>query len=140
MKKLFHGSCHCGAARFEASIDLDQGIRKCNCSFCWKTGYRKSFATDDAVEITAGRDVMIDYLPTPLHWPEGHIHHYMCPRCGVHVVSRGFLEKEMGGWFWAVNVSCLDDVTEEEMAAAPSIYEDGKHDRQLDAPKVTAYL
>lgn len=46
----------------------------------------------------------------------------------------------MGGNFWAVNVACLDDATEEELAAAPVIYEDGKHDRQMEAPAITSYL
>ena len=30
----------------------------------------------------------------------------------------------MGGNFWAVNVACLDD-DEEELGAAPIVYEDG---------------
>jgi hypothetical protein len=46
----------------------------------------------------------------------------------------------MGGNFWAMNVACLDNVTEEELAAASVIYEDGKHDRQDRAPEITSYL
>lgn len=46
----------------------------------------------------------------------------------------------MGGDFWAVNVACLDDVTEAELAAAPVIYEDGKRDRQDRPPEITEYL
>lgn len=140
MRKLYHGSCHCGGLRFEAKVDLAEGIRKCNCSFCWKAGYRKSFTADDAVRIVSGPGSVRDYRAQPSAWPGGCIHHYMCPNCGVHAVSRGYLEKEMGGWFWAVNVACLDDAGEEELAAAPVIYEDGRHDRQLEAPAITSYL
>lgn len=139
MKKTYHGSCHCGFIRFSAELDFDDGIRRCNCSFCLKVGYKKSFAAYEAVEITSGKAEMIDYQPTPSNWPEGDINHYMCPKCGVHPFSRGYLDF-MGGNFWAVNVACLDDATEEELAAAPVIYEDGKRDRQLEAPEITAYL
>ncbi len=44
--------------------------------------------------------------------------------------SRGYLEEQMGGDFWAINVACLEDVTETELAAAPVIHEVGKRDRQ----------
>jgi len=65
---------------------------------------------------------------------------HMCPNCGGHTLSRGYLEKQMGGNFWAVNVACLDDVTEEELEATPKVYEDGKRDRQDRAPEITGYL
>ena len=82
---------------------------------------------------------MRDYQPKPSAWPVGDINHYHCPECGAQPFSRGYLE-QMGGNFWAVNVACLDDVTETELAAAPVIYEDGKRDRQDRAPEITAYL
>ena len=140
MKKTYRGSCHCGAIGFEAEIDLSEGVRKCNCSFCWKLGYRKALVGYSALSIVKGKDTMRDYQPTPLHWPPGDINHYYCSTCGAHTFSRGCLEKEMGGNFWAVNVACLDDATEAELAAAPVIYEDGKRDRQDRAPEVTSYL
>jgi hypothetical protein len=140
MERTYRGSCHCGAIRFEADVDLDQGIRKCNCSFCWKLGYRKALVPYEAVRIVSGKEAMREYRPIPSFWPPGDVNHYYCPTCGAHPFSRGYLEKEMGGNFWAVNIACLDDVTEEALAAAPLVYEDGKRDRQDRAPEITSYL
>ena len=64
-----------------------------------------------------------------------------CTKCGTQVFSRGYLEMEpFNGWFHAVNVSALDDVTPQQLDAAPIFYEDGLHDRQMQAPTLTGYL
>jgi len=36
MKKTYHGSCHCGAVRFECELDLAEDTSKCNCSIYTK--------------------------------------------------------------------------------------------------------
>ncbi|UYQ72190.1 GFA family protein [Pelagibacterium flavum] len=141
MKKTHSGSCHCGAVRFTAPLDLDEGIRKCNCTYCFKTGYRKAFVYGDSVVVTGGQAHIGHYAADPSSWPEGTIDHMFCTKCGTQVFSRGYLEFEpFNGWFHAVNVSTLDDVTPEELDAAPIVYEDGLHDQQMQAPSVTGYL
>lgn len=140
MLKTYQGSCHCQAIRFEADIDLDQGIRKCNCSFCWKLGMRKALVPLDAVRVLQGEEAMGEYLPNPSYWTPGHVHHRYCAHCGAHPFSQAYLEEQMGGHFWAVNVACLDDVSEEALDAAPVIYEDGRRDRQDQVPAITRYL
>lgn len=67
------------------------------------------------------------------------IRHTFCSRCGVHPFASASFEV-MGGEFYAVNIASLDDVTPEELAAVPIIYEDGKNDAWDRAPAVTAYL
>lgn len=43
MKRTYHGSCHCGAAHFEANLGLTgTPMPKCNCSFYLKSGYKKA--------------------------------------------------------------------------------------------------
>ena len=63
MEKTYHGSCHCGAIRFEAEVDLGAGIRKCNCSFCWKLGYRKALVPFGAMRIVQGEHAELPAEP-----------------------------------------------------------------------------
>lgn len=96
--KTYHGSCHCGEVRFESDLDLTEtAIRKCNCGFCLKSGYKKALIGYDAMRITAGEDRLQNYHAENSPWPDGDIDHYHCPRCGVQPFSRGYLEGQMGG-------------------------------------------
>jgi hypothetical protein len=141
MLKTYHGSCHCGAVRFECDLDLTAGTRRCNCSFCAKTRMWKAFAIGDTFRLLSAQDQLADYRGADSNWPEGNVHHYFCRRCGVRCFSRGYLEMApFDGWFHAVNVATLDDATDAELAAAPIQYEDGRNNRWDHEPDETRYL
>ena len=134
MLKTYQGSCHCGAVRFEADIDLSLGTNKCNCSICTKTRFWKAIARADAFRLLRGEEALTDY-----QFGHNAIHHFFCSRCGVKPFGSGEMEA-LGGRFYAVNVACLDDAKEEELAEAPVVYEDGRNDRWDRAPAETRYL
>ena len=141
MKQTYHGSCHCGAVRFECDLDLSAGTRRCNCSYCTKTRMWKVFALAGEFRLTEGEAVLSDYRAAGSNWPEGNVHHYFCGRCGVRSFSKGHLEMDpFNSWFHAVNIACLDDASDEELAAAPIQYEDGRNDNWDDPPAVTRHL
>jgi hypothetical protein len=134
MKKAYHGSCHCGAVRFECELDLAEITSKCNCSICTKTRFWKAIARADAFRLLRGEDALTNYQ-------FGHkaIHHFFCSRCGVKPFGSGEMEA-LGGKFYAVNVTCLDDATEREFAEAPVVHEDGRNDRWDRVPAEIRYL
>ena len=134
MKKTYHGGCHCGAVRFECDLDLADGTSKCNCSICTKTRFWKAIVRADAFHLLRGEEALTDY-----QFGHNAIHHFFCSRCGVKPFGSGEMEA-LGGRFYAVNVACLDDATEEELAEAPVVYEDGRNDRWDLAPTQTRYL
>lgn len=134
MKETYGGSCHCGAVRFEAEIDLSEGTSKCNCSICTKARFWKTVVVDDAFRLLAGADVLTDY-----RIDSSSVHHSFCSRCGVKPFGRGN-DEALGGEFYAVNVACLDDATAEELAEAPVSYEDGRNDDWESEPAEIRHL
>lgn len=134
MLKTYPGSCHCGAVRFEADIDLAVGTGKCNCSICQKRGRWGIALKPDAFRLMQGSDNLSSY-----NFGSKQVHHCFCKTCGCAPHSEGHVN-EMGGDFVSVNLRCLDDATPEELAAAPVRYMDGLHDNWWNEPAVTSYL
>jgi hypothetical protein len=138
MLKTYMGSCHCGAIAFECDLDLTEGTRRCNCSFCTKTRFWKAFAKGNSFRLIQGANELSDYEFTPSSAPSPMLHHLFCRRCGVRSFTKGWLA-EFGGDFYAVNLACLDNA-EADLAAAPIQYEDGRNDDWDSCPQVTHYL
>lgn len=134
MKKTYHGSCHCGAIRFEAEIDLSGETGKCNCSICTKGRFWKTMVPADDFRLVQGEDSLTNY-----QFGRKVIHHVFCKTCGIKPFGRVEMP-ELGGAFYAVSVPCLDDATTKEWAEAPIMFQDGRNDDYEHPLAETRYL
>jgi hypothetical protein len=132
--KKYSGSCHCGALRFEADIDLSKGTTKCNCSICAKARAWFALVEPEHYRSIAGTDTQAEYHWTPPGHPASNIHYHFCRTCGIRAVGQGD-HGPKGGPFYFVAIASLDDVSEDELAAAPIHYVDGKHDHYDRPPR-----
>ena len=127
MVKTFHGSCLCGAVKFECDLDLAAGSMRCSCAFCMKARFWVAFAKGDAFRLLQGQDALADYQRTTPTQPTPFLHFYFCKTCGVRTFTYGPASERLGEAFHAVNLASLDDVTDEELAATPIHFADGRH-------------
>jgi hypothetical protein len=132
MLKTYIGSCHCGAVRFEADIDLSETTYRCNCSICSRTRFWPAIVKPEAFRLLSGEPELTKYLFNSMR-----NEHYFCRHCGVRPFGIG--NTPDGNRIYGVNLGCLENATPEELAAAPIRYIDGKHDRHSD-PAITSYL
>ena len=94
--ETYTGSCHCGAIRFEADIDLDEGSNRCNCSYCAKARTWFAFAKGpQRFRLLDGTGVS-EYRWTPPGELESHLTFTFCRTCGIRTYARGNLES-LGG-------------------------------------------
>jgi len=128
MKQTYTGGCHCGAVRYEADIDLSKGTIRCNCSICSKSrAWLVGIGTDD-FRLLKGNEMLSDYQFGPHN-----IHHLFCKNCGVKSFGRG---KAMV----AIMLSCIDNISDAELAALPVMYVDGRNDNFAAPPADTRHL
>jgi hypothetical protein len=134
MKKTYKGSCHCGKVRFEANLDLSAGTIKRNCSVCAKQRSWLAAVSPSEVRLLSGESELADY-----QFGARRIHHRFCRTCGVRPFGQANLDDSAGA-FYAVNLGALDDVDPAELAKAPVMYVDGRHDNWKSPPAETRHL
>jgi len=134
MLKTYRGSCHCGAVRFEADIDLSKESGKCNCPICARTRSWGVTVKPEAFRLICGGDEMSDY-----QFGSNSAHHLFCKHCGVRPFGRGYVP-EIGGDYVSVQLGALDDATPAELAAASVRYFNGRDNDWRNAPTETRHL
>jgi hypothetical protein len=131
--RTYRGSCHCGAIRFEAGIDLAQGTIRCNCTLCTKLRNWAAIVPVDAFRLLQGEASLSEYRCTTRTEQ-----HFFCAACGVRPFGKGASKR--WGPYVAVSVHCLDDATADELAAAPIAFLDGRNDNWTTPPLDTRTL
>ena len=134
MLKTYHGSCHCGAVRYEAQIDLAAGTGRCNCSICSKRRNWGALIKPDAFSLLQGGEALSSYSFGTMQG-----RHRFCATCGCAPFGEGDVP-EVGGAFVSINLGTLDDASDVELAAAPINYGNGRDNKWWEAPAETRHL
>jgi len=123
MPKTYHGTCHCGAVKYEADLDLSSRFTaRCNCTFCSKLRYWGIKVKPEHFRLLsppALEDIALsEYI---IHSPK--IHNRFCKHCGIYSFIDGWVPEE--GEYVYINVACLD-LTDEEFKELKVRYVDGR--------------
>jgi hypothetical protein len=110
---IYHGSCHCGAVRFEIDTELTE-LTQCDCSLCRKKNALMAPVHESKLRVVAGEDNLGLY-----QWNMKIAKHYFCKTCGIYP----FHKKRSAPDTYGVNVFCLDDA---DIAGVPIRQADGK--------------
>lgn len=122
--QTLHGSCHCGALRFEVDADLSRGGSRCNCSVCTKLAAFGGMVKPEAFRVLCDESELGQYRFGPVST------RYFCKKCGTHCYGRGNLP-ELGGEFVGFSYNTIDGL---ELSELPVIYWDGRHDNWQAGP------
>lgn len=133
MLKTYQGSCHCGAVRFEAELDLEQSTYRCNCSICRRNRFWPAVAREGDCRLLSGETELTQYL-----FNTKKNQHYFCKHCGVRPFGIG--TDTPIGKMYGVNLGCLTGISEEELSRLPITYVDGLHDKWQSAPEFFSHL
>jgi hypothetical protein len=136
-EQTYRGACHCGAVRYSAELNLDDGTIRCNCSLCSKSRAWFCFTPEGKFRLESGEDRLSTYRWTPPGKQEPNLSYHSCSRCGVRTHADGV--GPGGVRTVAVQVATLDDADTDVLAKGIH-YVDGRHDHFDRAPADTRLL
>ncbi|UBF29742.1 GFA family protein [Kovacikia minuta CCNUW1] len=121
----YAGGCHCGAVRFQVSLDEAELVASdCNCSICRKKGFLHLIVPPDRFALLSGDANLVTYT-----FNTGTAKHLFCQVCGIHAFYRPRSHPNC----FDVNVRCLDGDVLSRFRIEPF---DGKNwEQQVDSLK-----
>ncbi len=75
---FYHGSCHCGAIKFEVEAPESVEVENCNCSICAMTGFLNLIVPARNFRLLSGEESLTTYT-----FNTGVAKHKFCKICGV---------------------------------------------------------
>ncbi len=75
---FYHGSCHCGAIKFEVEAPESVEVENCNCSICAMTGFLHLIVPARHFRLLSGEESLTTYT-----FNTGVAKHKFCKICGV---------------------------------------------------------
>jgi hypothetical protein len=114
--RTYHGSCHCGAVRFELDAELTR-VTQCNCSICGKKGALLVRVLPERFRLLAGAEALVEY-----RFNTQVARHFFCGTCGIHPFSHPRAAPAL----YTVNARCLDD-PDLDLAALEVVPFDGRN-------------
>jgi len=123
------GGCHCGAVRYEVTVDATHGSR-CNCSICTKVSPLGALVKPAAFKLVEGEEALSTYV-----WGSGFSKRFFCKHCGVHCYGSGSADF-LGGDFVSVNLNTIDDI---DPCEVETIYWDGRNNNWQAGPRHAAW-
>jgi hypothetical protein len=134
MKQTYTGGCHCGAVRYEADMDLSKGTLKCNCSMCTKArAWMVIGIASEDFRLLQGEEALSDY-----QFGRKIVHHLFCRHCGIKSFARG--NGPGGRPLVAIVLTCIDSISDADLASLPVMHVDGRNDNFSAAPVETRHL
>ncbi|EGG15400.1 hypothetical protein DFA_10235 [Cavenderia fasciculata] len=133
--QTYHGSCHCGAVKFEVDLDLQYAkTNRCNCSFCAKARQWGIVVKPEQFRLVAGADNLSVY-----RFGSKSGDHCSCKTCAIKTHGTGYVE-QLGGAFVGAIIACIDDLSEEQKDSLIYSHSNGKDDLWWEEPKFKNHL
>jgi len=101
--KTYEGSCHCGAVKYQVTMEPPKKAFTGNCSMCERAGYTLVFVPSENFRLLQGQDALTDY-----QFNRHHIHHLFCGTCGIKSFSTG--KDSQGKETAAINLRCIPEI------------------------------